>query len=177
MTIICCVKKGGRVIIGSDSFYGGAYNKLPISDTAKLFRVQNFVVGISGISNYRDAIEELNWKKNITKKKHAREFVKAINVKIKDMFSDGFVDHPDKEGRDGQMIIATPKKIFEVYSTMCAFEFDRIAAEGAGWKECLGALEALYDIVEDPVDIVTAALRSTCKLVPLCSEPLEIIEV
>lgn len=177
MTIIASVKKGNKVVIGADSFYGSQYSRLHSSDTSKLFRIENFVVGISGISEYREAIEDLKWKKKITKKKHAREFVGAVNRKIRDLYADGWVADPEKSAKSGQLIIATPKRIFEVYNNMSSFEFDRYTAEGAGMTEALGALESLYDLIEDPAEVLERALLTTCKLNPMCAEPLEIIEV
>lgn len=181
MTICVACKKGGKVVVGSDSFVGSSDWACIYNGVEKIVELGNFMVAVAGTPMIAAALEEMRDDaviRTINSKRDVRAFVGELFSLAKDLIEPGNLPVSEKEETlaRGGLIIATSTTIYSVHPDMSVFECDRIAI-GAGEYFAMGALEALSDSKFKCEDIVTMALTAACSLSPLCSLPLDIREV
>ena len=171
MTIIAAIKKDNKVLIGCDSFLGNSWVQTKIDNT-KIVTFGNCAIGIAGNLSTRDVLEDLSrdpeWNHYwVVDKPSARYLAREIFRRVKESFKDGLEHRADSD-----FIIATPNDIYKVQSDLSVYIVDKFEVIGAGMYQCMGSLNALYDLVEDPKDILSKALNSTCELNPFCTGPI-----
>ena len=180
MTVIAAIKRNNEVWIGADSFLGNWYAISPPTDMVKLNPLGNSMIAITGTCTFRDIIEEMSKedkKWTITDRTSARKIGKELYLRLKEELEEGTVTNKEAEAESSGFIICTKDNIYEIQGDTSCLVHEEMHAMGAGWKEAVSVLFALYDSDFSNSEVLERALKTACKLNPLCSEPVFVRKV
>ena len=196
MTVIIAAKAKGRVVIGSDSLVSidGMRVLNTVGDT-KLVKFANFTIGIAGSGPIREVLEQMiegvftqdgdhpadhDWYNHeILNKLDAGDFARQAWGFFKSELGYSPLEPKYEEFATmvGQMLIATPDKIFVVFPELSVQEIGTFASIGCGEELALGSLEVLYKPnlnTKGLANIVRLSLETACKYNTFCGGDLEI---
>lgn len=190
MTTIVVVKKGGIAVIGADTLvtYGDQLESADyIRNASKLIPVDDTWLAATGHAAVdlvlRRLFDEVDPEEG--------EPVCAQDFSGVDAIFTTFVDvhqnlkksyflrtdedkDEDFESMHMHVLLANPHGIFGVCSRRSVFEYTRFYAYGSGEQYALGAMHSLYDRLDDPVDIATAALEAAATFDVSTGGPFEL---
>ncbi len=75
------------------------------------------------------------------------------------------------------LLVATSENIFQVDRERGVDEFERLWAIGSGSAVALGALEVIYDKIDDLNDIATESLWAACKYDLHSNESYQVVPI
>lgn len=136
----------------------------------KIHRFGKVFIGFTGWSLMHNLFEDIMDKYpgdlDFRSRKHVFKTFLFLHKKIKEEY---FIE--TREGKEQPVessqwdcLIACPNGIFEVDSYRTVIEYDKFWADGSGMRFALGAMNAVYDTLDDPEEIAKAGLKSACEL-------------
>ena len=188
MTVVCAVKvetpQGILVSIGADTeVTSGEIRLVDIVNKHKLFRINDFVIAISGGGPVAEAIEDLQEDKifmkhaKIKNKRDARMIASEVFAGMKSIVESSAADFSDIKPSIGGLLIATPTAIYGVCADLSVFEYSRFYCEGIGASVAFGVLEEKYKALKnkevtykDLHDLLKDAIIATSKHILGCNK-------
>jgi ATP-dependent HslUV protease subunit HslV len=170
MSVIAAVRKASQIVIAADTQdnFGDLRPPPENHEAIKLREVGDTVLGSSGWALYDDIFSHYlaRQKRVRLDSRHAIfDFFVRFWKQLHKSYS--FVnDQPGKEADspfanlDATFLVASPAGIFLVSSNMSVSEFQQYYAIGSGGDYAIGAMHALYEEVQDPVQIAERAIRA-----------------
>lgn len=182
MSVIVVVQKNGRVAIGADTaesdddlVIGAGY----IVNHSKLLEAGDAIIGLAGWSATQNIIESVVRGGKPELDFSSREAIFETSRKLHEvMKSDYFMDPQEEkeqpvESSQISALIASPAGIFELESYRSVAQYTRYWAIGSGKKLAIGAMFAVYDLLDEPQRIAEAGLRAACEFDDGCAAPFE----
>lgn len=147
------------------------------SKTPKIFNINNYLVGYSGVSGQGQLIQHrFNFptlSKDIDIVKYmCSEFAPALRT-----FFQSYEINTDKEEDCADIVVGIKGHIFEIstWDFQCV-EYDLVAI-GSGREYALGAYHALYDYDIDPQSMIGVCMNAALEYSPSCKGPIDILSV
>lgn len=183
MSTIVVVKKNGRVVIGADTLTrldSVRESAKYIVNPSKLVRLGDSVVGTVGHASFGLLLQDYasRAEKPITLDTPLNIFRFALGLH-ETLKSDYFLNpngDNDDEFETSQLsaLIANPHGIFGLYSLRSVQEYTRFYARGSGNEFALGAMHAVYDLLDDAEDIAHAGLQAAAEFDSGSSAPFNL---
>lgn len=169
MSVIVAVRKGSQIAISADTQdnFGDLRPPPENHEAIKLRRLGGAVLGSSGWALYDDIFADYlsRRKANLSDRVAIFRFFVKFWRDLRKQYP--FVnDQPGKESEtpfanlDASFLIASQRGIFLVSSNMSVSEFRQYYAIGSGGDYALGAVHALYEQVESPVELAERAVKA-----------------
>lgn len=183
MSTLVVVRKGNKAVIGSDSRFTqgsivvSAKNK---RNHHKIHQVGDAFVGFTGwalMHNiFDDVMEKYPGDLDFSSRKHIFKTFLSLHRKIK---TEHFIEKHERddqpvESSQWDCLIACPSGIFQIDSYRTVNEYDRFWADGSGLRFALGAMTAVYDLLDGPEEIAKAGLDAACELDDGSGQPIAI---
>lgn len=182
MTAIVVVKKNNKVCIAADT----AVSVNGVTETAsinkhhdKIFQYKDNYFAYAGNAHsymmVKLAIEQFgdNWKFNNID--NIYKSLLELHRTLKDHFfakTDTADQNQSVEDSHLNYLLANPSGIYQFYGDRYVGEISTYWSCGSGSRLALGAMDALYDISDDPVAIAKAGIHAACKFDQFCELPL-----
>jgi ATP-dependent protease HslVU (ClpYQ) peptidase subunit len=172
MSTLVIVRKGGVAVIASDSLSTqGSIKVSPRHKTNhhKIHQFEETFVGFTGWAAFHNIFESMMERcpgdLDFRSKKHVFETFQKLHARLK---SEYFLETHEKdtqplESSQWDCLIASSSGIFEVNSDRGVYEYQTFWASGSGTRYALGALNALYERLDDPAEIARAAVEAGCE--------------
>lgn len=190
MTAVVALRKrfGKKIktVMAADSLFSAGDMRLNGTDTCKIVKFPNFIVGFAGICTVQIILKRLAKNRKFTKNSfmvmkdifHANKFAKRVFTELDDLLVEsGEEDH--LRSYVGELIIVTDKKIFRTDKYGFASEFDDYTSIGCANEVLAGAVIALYDKVETEEELTSLAekvIEIACECSLSCGPPVTVIE-
>ena len=187
MSFIVAIRRHDRVTMAADTltcFGDGEQAPSRNCTTRKILPMGDAFIGGTGWAVYDDIID--HWMQS----KDAPDLTSKTNVfsyflELWRSMRDGYPFVNDQANSkdtpftdlDSSFLIASQGGIFKVSSDLGVTEFKQYASIGSGSEYALGAIEALWDRVEDDDELVRAAVQSACRLDVHCGGETDIVHV
>lgn len=182
MSIIVVVRKGSTAVIGADTAESETdmvIRSRYVVNHSKLLSAGDSLIGLAGWSATQLIIEsvlrsgkpELNFR--------GRDAIFDTARKLHEvMKSEYFMDTQEEkeqpvESSQISALIANADGIFELESYRAVAEYTRFWAIGSGKRLAIGAMHAVYPLLDDPVKIAEAGLHAACEFDDGCDQPFE----
>lgn len=175
MTTIVAVKKGGYVHMCADSQVTNdgikELNKYVVPTYSKVFKVNNHIyIGSAGPAVTQQILASY-FKTNKVKglagfKSSAEVFETFRKILARLKKAQGQITTDSDESSDvfqSDIIVITSDNIYTICSSGFVQEFNTFAAIGSGAPYALGALEVLYNTVDESAEIATTAVAAACQ--------------
>lgn len=190
MTAVVALRKrfGKKIktVIAADSLFSAGDMRLNGTDTSKIIKFPNFIVGFSGICTVQIVLKRLSKNKKFTKNKfmvmknvfHANKFAKVVFSELDSLLLESG-EAEELRGFVGELIILTDKKIFRTDKYGFVSEFDDYTSIGCANEILAGAVMALYSDVEtedDLVNLANKAIQIACDCSLSCGPPVTVVE-
>ena len=181
MSIIVGVRKQNKTVIASDGLSTLGSMKIHADNCmngSKLVKAKNCVLGIAGWTAIHDIIEHLVFKKpellDFQSKNELFEKALQLHNELVENYFINTSEEDDQPVDSSQMhfLVATKDSLFEVESYRAVVEYKKFFAIGSGNRFALGALQALYDRLDNPEDIAKAGIESACYFSDSCGLPI-----
>lgn len=184
MTILVAVKKNDRVFVGADRIttFGSEY-ATDLVGSCKIMKLKHGYLATSGYTLLDNIIEHLheNRKELLDSELKTRaqvfQFFLSLYGELKDNYTLIDAGKDTYAGIYNVFLLVTPTSIFGVSNNLSVHEYERYASKGAGSDYSMGALYALYDIMDDGHELTRVALEAACHYSIYCKEPIDILEV
>ncbi|MDG2093698.1 MAG: hypothetical protein P8J89_00310 [Phycisphaerales bacterium] len=187
MSIIVAIQRNGVVTMGADSltcFGDGEMTPEQNCRTRKIFTMGESFIGGTGWAVYDDIID--HWMKE--KEPPALDSKMAVFSFFLELWRsmrEGYPFVNDQANSkdtpftdlDSSFLVASKGGLFKVSSDLGVTEFKRYASIGSGSEYAIGAIEALWDRIDDDQSLVTAALETACRLDVHCGGSLDLVRV
>lgn len=186
MSIIVVVKKGGKVVIASDSLYSFGNTKVSpayIRDKNKIHKIKDSFVGIVGAAAHDNVFQHIIEKEG---KKFSFENANVIfdtylklHVILKEKYFMNPSESDDDEYESSHLyaLVANENGIFGMYSLREVYEFEKFWAIGSGMEFALGSMFSSYETLEDAEMIAKKAVEAACEFDDGCDLPVRIYSV
>lgn len=183
MSVIVAVRKNNKTVIAADTQWSMGSVKLSgnlLKNPAKILKMKDSYVGLAGSVTHGLVFRSLNEnhadKINFDSEYEVFETMRKLHEILKTeyfvMTGDSDEEQP-YESNQINALIANKNGIFELQTYREVIEFDRYCAIGAGYRFAIGAMHALYDKEEDPLEIALAGIRAACEFEESCGLPFE----
>lgn len=187
MSIIVAIKRNGLVTMGADSltcFGDGEMAPAENCRTRKILTMGDSYIGGTGWAVYDDIIDHWMLEKNAPDL-NSKRAVFSFFLELWRSMRDGYPFVNDQANSkdtpftdlDSSFLVGSAGGIFKVSSDLGVTEFNRYAAIGSGSEYAIGAVEALWNQIEDDRDLVTAVLETACRLDVHCGGSLDVVTV
>jgi ATP-dependent HslUV protease, peptidase subunit HslV len=172
MSTVVVVRKGGSVVIASDSLVTFGETRLPAGYEAndKMFAIGDSVIGAVGsvahLSVLRSALGSLPADElKLDSREGLFETFTKLHPKLKERFFLNTKEHDSDPYESSQfsIVVASPRGIFGVESYREVFAFDRFWAIGSGRRFALGAMHAAHDRAKSALEIAKAGVAAGCE--------------
>lgn len=189
MTSVLAIKKeikGKPVVwVGWDSQYtAGTEIHLGMKNTNKAIKFPNFVVLFSGEGRWRLVLEIMSRSNPLLKKPYMKMederdailFAKEAFSRLREHCSFAITEDPGH----GEIVIATPEKMFSVDHYFFSYESDNYIVSGSGSSYLMSAILFGYDDVETEEDLehlVLQSLKVSARMDTSSSEPFHTMKV
>ena len=183
MSIAVAVSKSQRIVLAADTLstvYG--YEQQPISNHrgSKIIDFGGVSIATTGRMTYHDILT-MQGSPEMQLDDEARIFQFFVDIwhsLINDLqlvpspetLDDGFVD-------TGIQCIVVSNHIYEVGTDLRVRRMLRFCAIGSGSEYAYGALDALYDRLDDPVEIARESINAAMTFDAKCGGEVDIVEV
>lgn len=185
MTCIVAVEHGGRVLLGSDSFLGGAFTR-DVIDRPKFFKVHDrFAVGFAGGLRPAQVLEhEVKFPKQRKNQSDEKYLVNVASAIRKAFESEGALQkdvETAQQVHDSLFCFALNGKVYVMQEDFSVIRSNAgLTAIGAGADFALGALVAMRHLATSPEEVeekVRRALEASVELSPQVCQPLHFMWV
>jgi len=185
MTTLVVVRKGNMAAIAADSLTTFGDTRLSDAFDAssdKMVRHGETVIALCGSAAHQLVYENLlSTAKdlNFNSKSEIFETFRKLHAILKDQH----YLNPKEEDEDAYesthitALIANPTGIYGIYSMREVFEFKRFWAAGSGREYALGAMNALYDTLDDAEAIARVGVDSGATFDKNSSLPMQVITI
>jgi len=191
MSTIVVVKKAGRVSIAADSLtsfgdlrLGADYD----ADHDKILKHDESYLGIVGSAAHQLVMESILKQKDISvdfsSKLAIFETFRSMHPILKDKYFLNAKDEDDDPYESTQIdaLIASPHGIFGVHSLREVCEYNKFWAIGSGSEYALGAMHALYDLLDNVEEIAAAGVRAGAEFnnasaLPMTSYSVDLVKL
>ena len=169
MTIVVAVRKKNRIVMAADTMTSRGNERMPLEngEFSKVVRVGGVLIGGAGWTIYdtilRDYLKRARAVRLSSEAEIYRFFVRFWRA-LRRQYT--YVnDQPADDKRpfadlDADFVIAGKRGIFEVGPDMAVVRCERYIAIGSGAHYALGALHALWERIEDPIELATRACET-----------------
>ncbi|MBL4786823.1 MAG: hypothetical protein JKY49_15530 [Cohaesibacteraceae bacterium] len=179
MSIVVVIRKHGKTIIGCDTKCSDGNLLVPPPEKVnalKFHRIGNAYMGHVGSTAFHTVLDFVtNEYADIFDFTDRMTTYKTM-LKLHKIMCDTCLINTygeDFEGSGLNVVIATPEKIFHVEPDRGVDEFSRFWAVGSGSVAALGALDALYDRIDDIEELLREVLTIACKYDLHSNGPIE----
>ena len=191
MSTIVVVKKAGKVCIAADSLtsfgdlrLGADYD----ADHDKILKHDDCYLGIVGSAAHQLVMESILKQKDVkvdfSSKLAIFETFRSLHPVLKDKYFLNAKDEDDDPYESTQIdaLIASPYGIFGVHSLREVCEYKKFWAIGSGSEYALGAMHALYDLLDNVEDIAAAGVSAGAEFnnasaLPMTSYSLDLVKL
>ena len=183
MSTVVVARKGGMLVIASDSLVTFGETRLPPGYEAndKLFRLAGSVIGAVGSTAHlpvlRQALSSLTPdERRLDSREGLFETFVHLHPKLKERFflNTKEQDSDPYESSQFSILIANVNGIFGVESYREVFEFERFWAIGSGRRFALGAMHAAYAGARSARDVAQAGVQAGCEFDTSSSGPVRL---
>jgi ATP-dependent HslUV protease, peptidase subunit HslV len=186
MTVAVAVRKGGRTVLAADSLvnFGGQRFRAENCTFHKIKRVGDSFLVWAGWSLYAELLNA-HLERHPPPALRSEAEVFTFFVQFWRAMRDDYtfmhraapsVEHPFAD-LDSVFLLANQAGIFRVASDMDVTLFEQYSAIGSGSKYALGALQVLYEQLEDPAEIARRAAQVGIDSDVYCGGPIDLSEV
>jgi ATP-dependent protease HslVU (ClpYQ) peptidase subunit len=186
LTTIVVVKKGDRAVIGADTLgtYGDQLESAAfIKNSSKLIAVGDSWLAVTGHAAMDNVLRSVFADAGCRRSfKGVAEIFKTA-LEMHRLMREHYFLKTDEEKDDIfessqiNVLVANPNGIFGVCSRRSVFEYTKFYAFGSGEQYALGAMNAVYGVLDDPVEIARLGLTSAVEFDSGSGAPLEIKEI
>ncbi len=183
MTTICAVKKGKRLCIASDTLtcFGSRKEiaEKHVYDSGKIIQIGQNYVGVTGHASWGLILNHyFSKKKNITEWKTADQVFEIINTLHRHLKEHYFLDpspssYAPLECSGFGLLIINSHGVFEVDYVRAVRQYKYFSAVGSGEEYALGAIKAVYDLIEDPEGIAKIGIEAAAQFDRQTDLPLQ----
>ena len=185
MTTLVVVRKGNMAAIAADSLTTFGDTRLSDAFDAssdKMVRLGETVIGLCGSAAHQLVYENLlSTAKdlNFNSKSEIFETFRKLHAILKDQH----YLNPKEEDEDAYesthitALIANPSGIYGIYSMREVFEFKRFWAAGSGREYALGAMNALYDTLDNAEAIARVGVDSGATFDKNSALPMQVVTI
>lgn len=186
MSIVVVVKKAGKAVIAADTLHGfgstnvsAAYNSNP----SKIFKCKNSYIGTVGTPAHDSVLQHLFEKHKSKISFNGRKEIFDTYLKIHPILKEEYflntVEEDNDEYESSQIdgLIANSYGIFGIYSLREVYEFEKFWVIGSGSSYALGAMHAIYDVLDEPEQIAETAVKAACEFDDGCGLPITLLSV
>lgn len=178
MTCIVGIKRDGKVVIASDSLTTLDSLKLVNNcNDPKIIKFPKFNIALAGIGPISELLEEfrkvepeeINWEGyELNCRQDCIDFTRSFVERFEERF-------PSNEDYKFEFMVGTKDKLFLILDGGSAFEISSFWSIGSGSSYALGALNILYNIIGNELNIEDAAsvaVETACKFDKDCQGPI-----
>src|ERR1051326_2066518 len=182
MSSIVVVKKAGKAVIAADSlttFGHTKFGKKYQRNSEKIHQLDSCYIGIVGDAAHSNVFENIVEKYADELSFKSRKQIFETYLHLHQILKDKFHLNPNVEDdvayQSSQIdaLIANEHGIFGMFEFREVHEFEQFWAIGSGKAYALGAMYAVYDRLEDPVEIATLGVRASCEFDNACDLPIK----
>jgi len=171
MSTLVVVRKGTKAVIGSDSLFTQGSIVVSSENKRNHHKIHHFgevYIGFTGWSLmhniFEDVVEKYPGELDFRSRQHIFKTFLFLHRAIKE---DYFIQSHEKdnqpvESSQWDCLIACPNGIYGVDSYRTVIEYDKFWSDGSGMRFALGAMNAVYDLINDPIEIAKAGLTAAC---------------
>lgn len=184
MSSLVVVKKAGKAVIAADSLttfghtkFGRKYQR----NAEKIHRFESCYIGIVGDAAHSNVFENILEKHaedlSFDSRKHIFETYLNLHEILKEKFHlNPLVGEEDVAYQSSQIdaLIANEYGIFGMFEFREVHEFEKFWAIGSGKAYALGAMYAVYDILEQPEEIAKVGICASCEFDNTCDLPMSL---
>ena len=172
MSTVVVARKGGQVVIASDSLVTFGETRLPPGYEAneKMFRINDSIVGAVGSTAHMPVLRgALNSLPKGELQLHGREAIFDTFVRLHPRLKERFFlntkeqDSDPYESSQFSIVIANVHGIFGVESYREVFVFERFWAIGSGRRFALGGMHAVYAKAKTAREVAEAGVAAGCE--------------
>lgn len=189
MTTICAVKKGKRLCIASDTLTRfGARKEISgkhVYDDGKIIQIGQNHVGMAGHPSWELILKHyFSQKENDFEWKTVDQIFETFNVlhhHLKETYflNPGPSTYAPAECSNFEILIINPHGIFEIDYARVVRHYLYFSALGSGEEYALGAIKAVYDLIDDPEEIAKIGIEAAAQFdrkteLPLCSHCIDL---
>lgn len=173
MTTIAAVKKGKRLCIASDSLtlFGSRKEMtgIHVEDEGKIIQIGSNYIGIAGHPSWGLLLSHHFSKgKNIDEWETTDQIFEVFNRLHQDLkdiyyFTPSYSRYEPFESSDFELLIVNSYGIFEVDYLRTVRQFSQFSAIGSGEEYALGAIGAIYSILDDVAEMTKIGLEAAAR--------------
>ncbi|MCH2133618.1 MAG: hypothetical protein MK116_07695 [Phycisphaerales bacterium] len=187
MSIIVAIHRHATITMGADTltcFGDGEQSPQENCQTRKILPMGEAFIGGTGWAVYDDIIE--HWMANREAPTlDTKSAVFAYFLELWQGMRDGYPFVNDQSNSkdtpfadlDSTFLVAGSGGLFKVSSDLGVTAFNRYAAIGSGAEYAMGAIECLWDRIEDDEALVRAAIEAACRLDVHCGGQIDLVRV
>lgn len=182
MTTLAAVKKGKKVCLASDSLsiFGSRKEESGrhVYEEGKILQIGPNFIGMAGHTSWKLILKEyFSQKKNTSLWKTADQIFELFNAMHKDLKEKYYLNPPNLkflpfESSEFQLLIINPCGIFEIEYSRVVRQYNTYSAIGTGEEYALGAISAVYHMIEDPKEIASIGIESAIQFDQKTSFPI-----
>ncbi|MBS0621413.1 MAG: hypothetical protein JSR80_00420 [Verrucomicrobia bacterium] len=173
MTTVVAVKKGQRACIASDSL--AIYRSTKELDgkhvygNGKMIQIGPNYIGTSGDPIWALILNHYFLTYRKTLEWSSTEKIFELFNEMHETLKDNYYLRPPSlkflpfESSEFQLLIVNPSGIFEVEYSRVVRQYNKYSAIGTGEDYALGALSAIYDVIEDPEEIAKMGIAAAAQ--------------
>ena len=183
MSSIVVVKKAGKAVIAADSlttFGHTKFGKKYQRNSEKIHKFESSFIGIVGDAAHSNVFENIVEKYaadlSFDSRKHIFETYLHLHQILKDKFHLNPNVDEDMAYQSSQIdaVIANQHGIFGMFEFREVHEFEKFWAIGSGKAYALGAMYAVYERLEDPLEIARVGVMASCEFDSSCDLPISV---
>ncbi|MCB9668214.1 MAG: MFS transporter [Alphaproteobacteria bacterium] len=184
MSVVTGVRKGSVAAIAADTLYtmGDRPRRYGFfRDTSKLVALPHggFVGVVGSTTNLmvmRSLVREHPKKLKLTSIDTIFRSLLDLQPILEERYRVRIDEDDDEQPYDSnqlELLVVNPHGIFHLLTYREVIEVDRFWAIGSGADVALGAMHALYDRIDDPLEIARAGALAAAELEITCGPPIE----
>lgn len=184
MTTICAVKKGKRLCIASDTLtLFGSRKEVAgkhVYREGKIIQIGSNYIGTSGHASWGLVLNHYFSKKKVALEwQTAEQIFEIFNTLHKYLKEDYFFNPPPTryvplESSEFGILIINSYGIFEIDYQRTVRQHKHFFATGTGEEYALGAIKAVYDLIEDPKEIAKIGVEAAAQFDRKTDLPIQI---
>jgi ATP-dependent protease HslVU (ClpYQ) peptidase subunit len=172
MTTICAVKKGKRLCIASDSLaLFGSRKEIAGKHVydSKIIQIDQNYVGMAGHPSWELILNHyFSQKENNCEWKTADQIFEIFNTLHQGLKDHYFLNFSSSryiplECSNFEILIINPHGIFEIDYVRVVRQYLYFSALGTGAEYALGAIKAVYDLIDDPEEIAKVGIEAAAQ--------------
>jgi len=186
MSTIVVAKKNSMVAIGCDTLtkLGRVKEQAGyIRNHSKLIHIGDSHVATVGHASNKLVLQNVFKTLKSTPPLDSVHSIFETSCQIHRKLKEDFFLNPNEDDEDEyeslrmDCLIANPAGIFGLYALRSVQEYTKFYAFGSGWRIALGAMYAIYDIVDNPEEIVKTGLQAAAEFDDSTGLPIDISSI